>query len=100
MTETVGGASSVLVFSVCDAGGVGGVTVTAGRPCAPPGFAVEAAPFGVTMTGTDGGPGSGTEVGEAASEGAVESVDFGGGCGKSQGRGTRATGMILRAMSY
>ena len=86
----------MLVFSVCDAGGVGGVTVTAGRSCAPSGFAVEVAPFGVTMTGADVGPGSGTEVGAEASPGAVGSVDFGGGCGKSQGRGTRATGMILR----
>lgn len=95
MTETVGGASSVLVFSVCDAGGVGGVTVTAGRPCAPSGFAFEVAPFGVTMRGTDVGPGSGTEVNAEASPGAAGSADFGGGCGKSHGRGTRATGMIL-----
>lgn len=86
----------MLVLSVCDAGGVGGVTVTAGRSCAPSGFAVEVAPFGVTMTGTAVGPGSGTEVCAEASPGAAESVDFCGGCGKSQGRGTRATGMILR----
>lgn len=86
----------MLVFSVCDAGGVGGVTVTAGRSCAPSGFAVEVAPFGMTMRGMDVGPPSGTEVDAEVSRGVAGSVDFG---VKSHGRGTRATGMILRHLS-